>query len=225
MLSIAPSRTRIVVVFSTPQIHRKGAIMKLLAILFLAITLPSSFGQTDCPVPTDKHAPDVPLCLVAQQITRTLDTYNADASSKSLPPLSKVVFDFKTTIATSGGFSFKIFIFSIGASHEKDTTNDVSFTYTVPPPSRSLTPPHDFSTDLLNTLRAAAAQVKQTPTVGRGKFSALTVTLAYGVTWDLNGGAAAPISLVTLGGNLDRKRADTQTLTLVFSEPEKPSPH
>ena len=196
--------------------------MKPLILLTAAVALAlpaASHAQDACPVPTNKSAPDVPLCLVAQQITHTLDTYNADAASKSLPPLSKVTFDFKTTVATTGGFSFKILIFSIGASHEKDTTNAVSFTYTVPSTHpKSIAPPHDFSQTLLATLRAAALQVKQTPTVGQGKFSSLTVTLAYGVTWDVNGGAAAPISLVTLGGSLDRKRSDTQSLTLVFAQ-------
>ena len=192
--------------------------MKPLILLALALALPA-LAQQPCPIPTDKSAPEVPLCLVAQQITRTLDTYNADASSKSLPPLSKVIFDFKTSVATSGGFSFKIFIFSIGGSHSKDTTNDVSFTYTVPTlASHSIAPPQDLSTTLLATLRAAAAQVKQTPTIGKGQFSSLTVTLAYGATWALNGGASAPISLVTLGGSLDRKRSDTQSLTLVFAQ-------
>ena len=198
--------------------------MKSLILFALTLALPAaSLAQAACPIPTDKSSPDVPLCLVAQQITRTLDTYNADAASKSLPPLHKVIFDFKTTIATTGGFSFKILIFSIGSSHEKDTTNDVSFTYTVPSVAvRSIAPTHDFSQTLLATLRAAAEQVKQTPTVGAGKFSTLSVTLAYGVTWDANAGAAAPISLVTLGGNLDRKRSDTQTLTLLFAEPDNP---
>jgi hypothetical protein len=200
--------------------------MKLLALLItLSLALPA-LAQADCPVPTDKHATEVPLCLVAQQITRTLDTYNADAASHSLPPLSRVTFDFKTTVATTGGFSFKIFIFSAGASHEKDITNDVSFTYTVPTTvikRHTATATHDFSETLLATLRAAAAQVKQTPSVGTGKFSSLTITLAYGVTWDVNGGAGAPISLVTLGGSLDRKRSDTQELTLVFAAPPKSS--
>jgi hypothetical protein len=193
--------------------------MKPLILLALVLASPiASLAQDSCPIPTDKTAPDVPLCLVAQQITRTLDAYNADAASKSLPPLHQVIFNFKTTIATTGGFSFNIFIFSLGASHENDTTNDVSFTYTVPStPTKSFAPTHDFSTTLLATLRAAAAQVKQTPTVGRGKFSSLSVTLAYGVAWSGSAGATAPISLVTLGGSLNRKRADTQTLTLVFA--------
>jgi hypothetical protein len=199
--------------------------MKLPALLLcLAFTLPAS-AQTTCPVPTSKSGPSVPLCLVAQQITHTLDVYNNDAASKSLPPLSKVVFDFKTTGATTGGFSFNILIFSFGATHEKDTTNDVSFTYTVPPPSRALVAPTDFSDTLLATLRAAATQIKQTPSVASANFSGLTITLAYGVSWDVKAGATAPISLVTLGGSVDRKRADTQTLTLVFQDPPKSTPH
>jgi hypothetical protein len=76
--------------------------------------------------------------------------------------------------------------------------------------------PRDFSKELVATLRNAAQQVKETNTVGNAKFKTLTVSLAYGAMWDLTGGANIPISLVTIGPNLDHNRADTQTIKLTF---------
>jgi len=58
---------------------------------------------------------------------------NPDPSQpKGLPKLTSATMDFKTTTSTSGGFSISFFIFKIGASSEKDVTDDLSFTYSVP---------------------------------------------------------------------------------------------
>ena len=65
-------------------------------------------------------------------------------------------------------------------------------------------------------IRSLQRPIVRTPVLFNLLF--LTGTLAYGTTWDLNGGASAPISLITLGGSLDRKRSDTQSLTLVFAQ-------
>jgi hypothetical protein len=43
------------------------------------------------------------------------------------------------------------------------------------------------------------------------------VTLAYTVKWDFNAGATVPIELVTVGGSLDKNKASTQTVKLVFA--------
>ena len=162
----------------------------------------------------------MPLCLVAQQVVKTLNVFNADASSKALPKLSSVTFDFQTSTTKSAGFSFQILVFDVGASHERDNTNEVSFTYTVPPPPasqpRTVLQTHDFSEVLLATLEAAAEEIKQTQSVGQANFSRLSVTLGYGVIWDTSGGGSGSIGLVTLEGSIDRKRSDVQTLTLTF---------
>ena len=165
---------------------------------------------------------EVPLGLVAAQVVQTLDTFNAEADSQSLPKLSKVVFDFNATGTKNAGFSFNILIFRVGASREVDTTNEVTFTYAVPAPlAGAITPKtrpatHDFSQTLLSTLQAAAAQVKQTQTIGTARFTDLTVVLSYGVIWDMSTGGDGMLSLVTLDGSVDRKRSDVQTLTLTF---------
>ncbi len=193
------------------------------ALAVLLSAMGSALAQT-CQIPADRKAAEVPLCLVAEQVTRTLDTFNATADSKSLPKLSKVTFDFNATASQGAGFSFNILIFRIGANRAADTTNEVTFTYAVPPApaaTGSLNPRtqpnvHDFSQTLLATLQSAAAQVKGTQSIGAARFTDLTVTLSYGVVWDTSAGGGGTVSLVTLDGSVDRKRSDVQTLTLTF---------
>lgn len=194
----------------------------LLALAFLG--LPLLRAQT-CPTPVQQKGSkptEVPLCVVAQQVIKTLNTFNATADSKSLPKLSQVTFDFHTSTSKTEGLSFQILVFSLGANHENDSSNDVSFTYTVPHASasaaqpRTSLQPQDFSQVLLTTLQSAATQVRETQSIGDAKFSNLVVMLGYGVVWDVSGGGNGTISLVTLNGSMDRKRADVQTLTLTF---------
>ncbi len=58
---------------------------------------------------------------------------------KGLPKLSSAVMDFKTTTGKTVGFTFSVFVFKVGASREKDVTDDLSFTYSVP----KVVLPHD----------------------------------------------------------------------------------
>jgi hypothetical protein len=204
----------------------------LCSVVFLA-TL-NAYAEDVCAVPpaarTNPRDTPVPLCLVAQKIAATLDEYNRAPGTlaDALPKLSKAVFDFKTVSSTTAGFKFCILVFSLGASHRTDSTNAVTFAYAVPTPpsgpgfSAKHPQPQDFSQNLIQTLQDAAQQIKLTRSVGAAQFKTLTVTLAYGVTWDFNAGATVPISLVTLGGTLDHSRSDTQTVSLTFEDPPKP---
>jgi hypothetical protein len=207
----------------------------LCSLVFLA-TL-NVYAADVCTVPPDartnpKDTP-VPLCLVAQKIAATLDEYNRAPGTiaGALPKLSKAVFDFKTVSSTTTGFKFCLLVFSLGASRRTDSTNAVTFAYVVPPPETKPPgfgfhgkhpQPQDFSQNLIQTLQDAAQQIKLTRSVGAAQFKTLTVTLAYGVTWDFNAGASVPISLVTLGGTVDHSRADAQTVELTFEDPPKP---
>lgn len=188
---------------------------------FLSLPVPAIAQACPVPaVPKGSSPAEVPLCLVAQQVVKTLNAFNLEANSRALPKLSRVSFDFNTTVSKSAGASFNILIFKFGASREGDTGNEVTFTYAVPPPAaaqaRTAPQAHDFSQALLATLDAAAAQVKQTESIGPAQFSNLTVTLTYGAVWDVSGGGSGTLGLVTLDGSVDRKRADVQTLTLIF---------
>ena len=180
------------------------------------------------PQPASKKQPaaEVPLSLVAAQVVRTLDTFNLGADSQDLPKLSKVVFDFNATSNKDAGISFNLLIFRAGVNRETDTSNEVTFSYTVPAPAvtpgaahpKAQIASHDFSQVLLATLETAATQVRQTQSIAGAKFTNLTITLSYGVVWDTSGGGDGTISLVTLDGSVDRKRSDVQTLTLTFGQ-------
>jgi len=211
--------------------------------LCLLVSL-TALAADDCAAPkqqdVDVKKTPIPLCLVAKKVASTLDQYNNDPNTikDALPSLARADFDFKTVNSTTAGFKFCLLVFSIGASHQSQATSDVTFSYVVPPPPKkpagmsmnsylfSLKPrqvkTQDFSKDLIQTLQDAAEQIKQTRSVGAATFKTLTVTLAYGVTWDFNGGVTLPISLVTAGGTLDHNRADTQTIKLTFENPVAP---
>jgi hypothetical protein len=203
-----------------------------LIVCFATLSLTASAADL-CLAPrqqdVDPKKTPIPLCLVAKKVALTLDEYNNDPNTLkgAVPSLSRADFDFKTVSSTTGGFKFSILIFSVGASHQSSSTNDVTFSYAVPPPApkKSLhAKPHGFSKDLIETLQEAGQQINLTQSVGAAKFKTLTVTLAYGVTWDFSGSATLPISLVTAGGTLDHNRNDTQTIKLTFENPSPAKP-
>ena len=117
--------------------------------------------------------------------------------------------------------TFSILVFNVGATRQVDSTDDVTFSYQVPKPSKtfsteSLKNNLDFSEQLVETIQAAAEQVKATKSVGDAQFKTLTVNLAYGVKWDFKAGATLPIQLVTIGGSFDRNKTSTQSVKLTF---------
>src|ERR1700721_180296 len=82
----------------------------------------------------NEKAPTVPLSDVIAATESALDDYQTYAKAPAgikdrLPPLASADFDFKTVVDTKGGLSINLFIFTIGASHEKQQTNDLDFTY------------------------------------------------------------------------------------------------
>jgi hypothetical protein len=171
----------------------------------------------------------VPLSLVVCEVQHALDTYQADPEVErqhALPKLLTADFDFKTVLDTKGTIGISILIFKIGASYEKQTTNDVDFQYE--PKSRhkveaNLLPPKNFQEELIDTIKAAAkAKQEQEKVQSLSKdplvFKQLGVTLSFGVTKDINVGAAIPIHLVTLSPGLDHSKNSVQSVKLVFAE-------
>jgi hypothetical protein len=220
--------------------------MRAFAFVAMCLLLPlGALGADVCTAPkqqdVDVKKTPIPMCLVAQKVAATLNEYNASpgTAKDALPSLSKVEFDFKTVSSSSTGLKFNILVFSIGATNTITNTNDVTFGYAVPveqrPPGLTLNAyvgllerrappkPRDFSAELIQTLQQAAQEVKVTDSVGAAKFKTLTVSLAYGATWDFSGSGTAPISLTTLSGTLDHNRADTQTVKLTFENPPPPT--
>jgi hypothetical protein len=197
---------------------------QLSVLLFLSICLVQAFPQTGKP---SKTADTVPLDKVIDEVQKALGEYQDNLGSGAadkLPPLSSAEFDFKTTTATTVGVTVNLFIFKFGTSHEKDTVNDVTYTYSVPPPKghgaelESNQPPKSFKDELLQTIQAAAKAVKGSATAGNLPFSKLTVNLQYGIKWDVNAGVNAPIQFVTLGVSGDKNKNTVQSVKLVFGQ-------
>jgi hypothetical protein len=197
----------------------------ILLVLMLLPTLgqtPDSAGQPAA-VPTAAPPDAAPLDLVIAQVKAALDQYqkNLGSGPDALPPLASAEFDFKTTTATTGGVTVNLFIFKIGGSHEHDVVNDVTYSYSVPPPPKlpaGRKKPPTLTEALASTIQNAAAAVKTSGTVGNLKFSKLTVNIQYGVKWDGNIGASVPISFVTVGLSGDKNKNTVQSVKLVFGQ-------
>jgi hypothetical protein len=181
--------------------------------------------------PTDDYAP---LDKVIKQVQAAIDEYqnNLGAGNKQLPPLASAEFDFKTTTGTTVSGGLSILIFKIGVSREKDTVNDVTYTYAPPepPPSnnelQSNEPPPTLKDELAKTIQEAAKNVAASTIAAGLPFNQLTVNLQYGVKWDVNAAGSPQLSLVTinLGGDKNKNRIQSVKLTWkVKSKPSKPS--
>lgn len=217
-------------------------------LLFCALSMTyAALGQqgasnepTKCPVPEASNAnpaKDIAappgtadLDSVLTTVSAALKCYqdNRGTGPDSLPPLQQAQFDFKTTTGKVGGITVSFFIFKLGASKEKDTSNQLSFTYALPKKKpegggqalRLAKPPKPLADALVADIQSAAAAVKLRAKLDKLSFSKLTVTLQYGIQFDGNIGVNVPIQLVTLGASYDAKRNDVQTVTLTFSNPE-----
>jgi len=148
-----------------------------------------------------------------------------------LPPVLSADFDFKTVVDTKGTLGIGFYIFKIGGSYDKQTTNDVDFQYAPKSLAKGLVAAKravSFQEELFKTIKNAAKaikdeQVKPVPTDEKNTlvFKQLTITLSYGVTWDINGGITVPINIVTLTAQLDRSKNAVQSVKLVFAPPAK----
>ncbi len=144
---------------------------RLLFAMLLLSALPAAADT--CPAPGTTGQKDaVPLCAVVSQVTSALTRYQSSLGSgtNALPPLSKAEFDFKTAAVTTVGAKISLFVFTIGGSHEKDVTNDITFTYALPKPKPGAVAPHTTVTledQLYATIRGAAEQVQMAQKVGQ----------------------------------------------------------
>lgn len=177
-------------------------------------------------VTTDAKPTDVaPLNLVIDQVQAALLEYqrNRGGGSDALPPISSVEFDFKTTTAMTEGITANVLIFKFGTSHENDTTNEVTYTYSLPKPAvaterTARKKPPLLRDQLAQAVQSAALAVKTQGAVGDLKFTKLTVNLAYGVKWDISASGAYEFSLVTVGVNGDKNKNTVQSVKLVFGQ-------
>src|SRR6266852_9795213 len=117
---------------------------KWLALMLFGCLMPlSTVGQgsqaSEQEPDMSKASPDdtAPLNLVITQVEAALKKYqqNLGSGTDALPPLSTAEFDFKTTTGKKIGVTINLLIFKFGTSHEKDVTNEVTYTYSVPKPT------------------------------------------------------------------------------------------
>jgi len=178
-------------------------------------------------VPSAGHAQSADTTLVAldsviMQVQRALDRYQHSLGDgpSALPPLKSAVFDFKTTVSRSSGFSLNLLIFTLGSSKQSDVVNDVEFTYAVPKPLKGVR--YSGTTSLEDQLYetivgAARAVAAGAGGVGNLAISQFSVTVEYGVRRDSSGGAKGRISIVTVGLNADKGDNSVQSLKLTFA--------
>lgn len=172
------------------------------------------------------------LASVVQTVEQALKCYQALSSEKDplhpkgLPKLKSVQLDFKTTTSKTVGFSILIFVFKVGASREKDVTDDLTFTYSVPkkiqlPPTQGLVKPSPapLYEELVKEVQAAANAAQSQSKLLGIPLSNVSVAVSYGIKFDGNVAINVPVQLVTIGGNGDYNKNNTQSITLSFEEP------
>jgi hypothetical protein len=163
------------------------------------------------------------LASVIASVKAAMQCYqdNRGNGADALPKLTSAAFDFKTTTGTVGGLTFSIFIFKFGASKEKDTVNDLTLTYSLPPPPKSIanrvkSKPQQLSDALANEILAAANAVRTSQSVLGLPLSKVSVNVQFGIKFDGNASLSLPVELVTLGPNIDHNVTNTQSVTLTF---------
>ena len=166
----------------------------------------------------------VPLDQVIKQVQAALDEYqqNLGQGKSALPPLATAEFDFKTTTGTTVSGGFTLLIFKFGISHEKDTVNDVTYTYAPNPPKTagsqltSSEPPPTLKDDLAKTIQEAAKTITASSTAAGLPFNQLAVNLQYGVKWDVNASGSPQVSFVTINLGGDKNKNTIQSVKLTW---------
>jgi hypothetical protein len=100
----------------------------------------------------------------------------------------------------------------------------LKFTYSVKPatvqkgPGLAKPGPPPLYEELVKDVQAAARAAKAQSTALGLPLSKVEITIAYGIKFDGNVSLNAPVQLVTIGGNGDYNKNNTQTLGLTFGQ-------
>jgi len=167
------------------------------------------------------------LDCVVHVVQVALMNAQTELDKQKLPLLKTVDLDFKTIVQKSVGGGIGFWIFSIGATHEKDITNDVSFQWSKPeklPSAGTELLWHrekavDLGKQLTDTVVAASRAIHGQSNIGGLPPTGLTVTVAYAVQNTVSGGVSVPIpTLVAVTPSLNGKyqNSNTQTIKLTF---------
>jgi hypothetical protein len=207
-------------------------VLRALGLSLAVFLFSSSAVQAQKVAGFKEKTPTVPLAEVISATESALNDYQTLAQedqTKALPPLATADFDFKTVVDTKGGVVINLFIFTLGASHEKQQTNELDFQYMphVQPKTGFMAfdggkAPTTLYQQLIDTLTESAKEIKrasdqpQVPGTNQLDLCQLSLSVSFGVTTDVQGGIKAPIQLITLTASLDRSRNNVQQVKLVF---------
>lgn len=171
----------------------------------------------------------VNLQNAAELVEEALNCYQtqvvADDTLKKLPKLASVDLDFKATTGATAGLSLSILVLKFGVSRETDVTDDVTFTYQPHKAEKGgegfvkeKTSTTTLYSELIKEVEAAAAlAAKQKELLGL-PLDKIKVMVSYGIKYDGNVSVSFPFQLVTIGGNGDYNKNNTQSITLTFTD-------
>jgi hypothetical protein len=205
----------------------RGASIALVVLLFssqFALAQDTQFNEKD---------QTVALSDVIVATESALNDYQTYAESPAgikdgIPPLATADFDFKTVVDVKGGPAINLFIFTLGAKWEKQTTNDLDFQYAphVTPKANFLAlgggkAPKTLYQSIIDTLTASAKEIKkaqdaQATAPNKLDLCQLSLALAFGITTDVQGGVSVPFQIITLSATLDRSKNNVQQVKLAF---------
>src|SRR5208337_230218 len=164
-----------------------------------------------------KDTADLPSVIAT--VRAALTCYQSiSATDSGLPKLTSATFDFKVTTGKTVGPTISFWIFKFGGSHEKDTTSEISFTYSVPKPPAAAKvfqqpTPIDLYSGLVQYLQTAAVAAKQNATALGMPLSKVVLTVQFGVKNDFQGGVNVPIPLgIVVGASGDYNKNNIQTV-------------
>jgi hypothetical protein len=122
----------------------------------------------------------------------------------------------------------KLFVFTLGATRDKQTTNDLDFQYAPHVERKSETlafngveAPKTLYQSIIDTLMESAKEIKkaqdaQDTEQNKLDLCQLTLTLGFGVTTDVQAAAQIPFQIITLSATLDRSKQNVQQVKLAF---------
>jgi hypothetical protein len=218
---------------------RNQALAASLALIFLLLGSQAAFAQKTKFKEKDQT---VALSEVIAATESALNDYQTYAESPQgikdgIPPLATADFDFKTAVDMKGGPGIKLLLFTLGATWDKQTTNDIDFQYSphVEPKSEVFAfngteAPKTLYQSIIDTLTASAKEIQkaqdaQTSEPNRLDLCQLTLALSFGVTTDVQGSANIPFQIITVSASLDRSKQNVQQVKLAFKvkDPRNPS--
>ena len=179
-----------------------------------------------------EKAETVPLDQVIAVTEMALNDYQARAEASKgkpgeLPPLQSADFDFKTVVDTKGTGGINLYVFTLGATKDKQATTDLDFQYAPHPAEKIEIQGFGKETKtlyqaIIDTLTesskaiAKASETTSPPGQPSLDFCQLSITLSFGVTTDVQGGLKVPFQLITISATLDRSKNNVQQVKLVF---------